>query len=71
MDLKVLFGTGLCLLDIPKKASVNVGRVRVETHSNILALGYTVLGRSDGPFVFRADISERLIIADLREWPRC
>jgi hypothetical protein len=43
MDLKVLFGIGLCLLNILKKASVNIGWVRVETHSNILALGYTVL----------------------------
>jgi hypothetical protein len=70
MDLKVLFGTGLCFFDFPKKASVNVGWVRVETHSNDLALGYTVLGLSDGPFVFGADIAERLIIADLRERPR-
>jgi hypothetical protein len=70
MDLKVLFGTRLCLLDFPKKASVNVGRVRVETHSNILALGYTVLGRSDVPFVFGADVAERFIIAGLRERPR-
>jgi len=70
MDLKVLSGTGLCLLDIPKKASVNVGRVRGVTYSNILALGYTVLGRSDGPFEFGADVAERLIIADLRERPR-
>lgn len=65
MDLKVQFGTGLCVLDIPKKASVNVGSVRGSTYSNILALDYTVLGRSDGPFVFRADIAERLIVADL------
>ena len=70
MDLKVLFGTGLCLFDIPKKASVNVGWVRGEAHCNILALGYTVVGRSDGPFVFGANIAERLIIADLRERPR-
>ena len=70
MDLKVLFGIGLCLLDIPKKASVNVGWVRGAIQSNILALGYTILGRSDGPVVFGADIAERLIIADLRERPR-
>jgi hypothetical protein len=70
MDLKVLFGTGLCLLDIPKIASVNVGLVLAGLQSNILALGYTVLGRSDGPFVFGADIAERLIIADLRGRPR-
>ena len=63
MDLKVLFGTRLCILDIPKQASVNIGFVRGATYSNILALGYTVLGRSDGPFVFGVDIAERLIIA--------
>ena len=70
MDLKVLFGTGLCLLDIPKKASVNVGWFRGGTHCNILALGYTVLGRSDGPFVFGANITQRLILAGLRDRPR-
>jgi len=70
MDLKILFRTGSCIFDIPKKASVNVGWFRVETHSNILALGYTVLGRSDGPFVFGVDVAERLIIADLRNRPR-
>jgi len=70
MDLKVLFGTRLCLLDIPKKARVNIGRFRVGTHSNILALGYTILRRSDGPFVLGVDVAERLIIAGLRERPR-
>ena len=65
MDLKVLFGNGLCHVDFPKKASVDVGFVRVESHSNILALSYTVLGRSDGPFVSGVDIAEGLIIADL------
>jgi hypothetical protein len=47
--------------------SVNVGRVPVESHSNILALGYTVLGRSDGPFEFGVDVAEGLVIAGLRE----
>ena len=70
MDLKVLFRSGFSLLDIPKKASVNVGWVRGATQSNILALGYTVLGRSDGPCVFGVDIAKRLIIADLRDRPR-
>ena len=71
MDLKVLMGTGHCVLDIPKPASVNVwwfsgGEIR----SHIFALDYTVLGRSDSPFVFGVEIAERLIIATSRGRPR-
>ena len=72
MDLKVLIGTGHCVLDIPKPASESVWWwvLGGDIHSHIFALGYTVLGLSDGPFVFGVDIAERLIIATLRGRPR-
>lgn len=70
MDLEILFGRRLRVLDIPKKAGVDVGLILGEAHSDILALGYTVLGGSNSPFVFGTDIAERLVLAGLRCRPR-
>lgn len=63
MDLEVLCGSGHCIRDIPNILSVDVSCEIASSQSNMLTLGYTVLGRSHEPFVFRDDIAERPVIA--------
>lgn len=70
IDLKVLFGTGHRVLDVPQEASVDILWIRGKPYADILSLGDAVLGWSHGPFVYGLNIAERLVVADLRDRPR-